>query len=369
MPRRLIVLFDGTWSKATTRTNVDRLWRLIAPSDGVGNAQRCRYIPGVGVERGIGHLLGGAFGLGLSANIREGYQWLCEQWRNGDEIWTFGFSRGAYSARSLAGMIRKCGLLVPDAQGSVDDVAIGQAWDFYRDDVAPADPRAVAWRAARSRTVGIRFIGVWETVGALGIPDVASWFPFARSRYRFHDTGLSRIVQYAYQALALDEHRADFAPAKWMRRPESLAPGESPTTMKPGQIEVEQRWFAGSHSDVGGGEPTDGAGHRPDPLPDPPLAWMQRKAIGAGLAFTAPFVPLSGAVTATPNDSYRHFMFGLYHLFKRPFNRVFGTGINETIDDSVWEHWRAVAAYRPPTLTVALADGALAVPSGIGPAA
>jgi uncharacterized protein (DUF2235 family) len=365
MPRRLIVLFDGTWNKARTHTNVERLWKLIAPADPSGVEQECLYIPGVGVKPGITHLLGGAFGLGLSANIEQGYRWLCENWSDGDEVFLFGFSRGAYTARSAAGLIRKCGLLKADVTGDVSPHAVGEAYDFYRSDVHPDDPQAVAYRAQHSREIPIHFIGVWDTVGALGIPDVASWFPFSRKRYRFHDTELSKIVRFAYQALALDEHRADFKPTKWTRLPQNLAPGESATDKKAAQIEVEQRWFVGAHADVGGGEKTDGAGRSPDPLPDLPLAWLQQKARAAGLAFRATFVPLPDAELGTPNDSYRQFMYGIYKLFKQPLVRTIGGGVNETVDESVWQRWQQVAAYRPQTLTDAIAGGAVTPPPDI----
>ncbi|HJU26393.1 MAG TPA: DUF2235 domain-containing protein [Rhodanobacteraceae bacterium] len=365
MPRRLIVLFDGTWNKVQTQTNVERMHKLVAPADASGNAQLSLYIEGVGVKPGLTHLLGGAFGLGLSANIEQGYRWLCQNWKAGDEIFLFGFSRGAYTARSAAGLIHKCGLLKPDAKGEVTQKAVEEAYNFYRNDIKPGDPRAAAWRAQHSLEVPIHFIGVWDTVGALGIPDVASWFPFSRKRYRFHDTELSSSVRYAYHALALDEHRADFAPTKWTRLPSSLAPGENPTEKKASQIDVEQRWFIGCHSDVGGGEKSDGAGKRPDPLPDLPLAWMQAKAAEAGLAFTGTFQPRPDAELGTPNDSYAHFMFGIYKVFKQPFNRRIGGGVNETIDQSVWRRWREVAGYRPPTLASALDDGVVSPPSGI----
>ena len=365
MARRLVVLFDGTWNKVETNTNVERLHGLIAPADAAGVAQLALYIPGVGVKPGIEHLLGGAFGLGLSGNIEQGYRWLCQQWNDGDEIFLFGFSRGAYSARSAAGMIRKCGLLKADVTGDVSQHAVDDAYDFYRDDTKPDDPKAVAWRAQHSREVTIRFIGVWDTVGALGIPDVASWFPFARGRYRFHDTELSGIVKLAYQALALDEHRADFAPTKWTRMPGTLAPGETTTSKKNAQIEVEQRWFVGCHSDVGGGEKTDGAGHAPDPLPDLPLAWLQGKAAGAGLAFKQAFVPLPHAETGVPNDSYKQFMYGLYKVLKKPFQRSIGGGVNETVDDSIWQKWRETADYRPQPLATAIAGGVVDVPPDI----
>lgn len=365
MPRRLIVLFDGTWNKAKTHTNVERLWKLVAPVDPSGIEQKCLYIPGVGVKPGITHLLGGAFGLGLSANIEQGYGWLAQNWNDGDEIWLFGFSRGAYTARSAAGMIRKCGLLKPDTRGEVSKQAVNDAYDFYRNDVKPDDRQAIAYRAMHSREVPIHFIGVWDTVGALGIPDVASWFPFSRKRYQFHDTELSRIVRFAYHALALDEHRADFQPTKWTRLPENLSPGESATAKKPEQIEVEQRWFVGAHADAGGGEKTDGAGHSPDPLPDLPLAWLQAKAVDAGLAFSEPFVPLPDAELGVPNNSYGQFMYGLYKLVKQPFVRTIGGGVNETVDESVWQRWNKVADYRPHTLTNAIASGVVTPPADV----
>ncbi|HET7930760.1 MAG TPA: DUF2235 domain-containing protein [Rhodanobacteraceae bacterium] len=363
MPRRLVLLFDGTWNKASTHTNVEQLSKLVAPVDALGNPQVCNYVKGVGVAPGVEHLLGGAFGLGLSDKVKLGFKWLSESWRPADEIWLFGFSRGAYTARSLGGLIRKCGLLPPGDNGSVTDTAIDDAYAFYRNKLKPGvdpatgvDPTA-PWRAQRhSREVAIHFIGVWDTVGSLGIPGVASWFPFSRKRYAFHDTDLSKLVKYAYQALAIDEHRPDFKPTKRERLPDS--PGASAlTTWKPEQIEVEQRWFVGAHADVGGGEKTDGAGHAPDTLPEIPLAWMQAKAAGAGLAFTETCRPVADAELAVPNDSYAQFMFGIYKWFKRPFDRVIGGGVNETIDGSVWAKWNAQPRYRPDSVTTALDKG------------
>jgi len=361
--RRLVLLFDGTWSKPESNTNVERLLKLIAPRDAAGVEQLVNYIPGVGVTPGLVHLLGGAFGYGLAGNVLDGYRWMCATWQPGDELYLFGFSRGAYTARSLGGMIRKCGLLRPDGGAQPSKAEVSAAYDFYRDTShKPDDPVAIAYRASRSVEVDIHFIGVWETVGALGIPDTASWFPFSRKRYRFHDTELSKTVKYAYQALALDEHRADFAPTLWTRDPYNLQPGETPTSKKREQIEIEQRWFIGSHSDVGGGNDCDGAGRKPDPLPDLPLAWLQYKAMACGLAGNPAFVPVADAWTGVPRNSYAEFMHGLYKLLKAPADRVLGTAINETIDASVWQRWRADASYRSPALVRALADARMTVP-------
>ncbi|MBD8899235.1 DUF2235 domain-containing protein [Rhodanobacter sp. DHG33] len=363
--RRLVALFDGTWNKPESNTNVERLCRLIAPRDAAGVEQLVNYIPGVGVAPGMAHLLGGAFGYGLSGNVKDGYRWLCEQWQPGDEIWLFGFSRGAYTARSLGGLIRKCGLLRRDGNGAITDAAVTAAYAFYRDTaIKPGDDDATAWRAAHSVETDIHFVGVWDTVGSLGIPHTAAWFPYARARYQFHDTDISYIVKHAYQALALDEHRADFAPAKWVRNPAMLAPGESPTAKKPEQIEVEQRWFVGAHADVGGGNDHDGAGRSPDPLPDLPLAWLQRKAMAAGLACTTLVAPAADAALGIPRDSYGEFMGGIYKLFKPRFGRVIGNGINETVDESVWRHAR-LTTYRSLTLARAMRDDVIAAPPGV----
>lgn len=345
-PRKLVALLDGTWSRAATHTNVERLYRLIAPRAADGATQLCAYLPGVGVKPGLGHLLGGAFGLGLADLVKQGYQWLATNWRAGDEVWLFGFSRGAYAARSVSGLVHHCGLLKPDAAGQVTGAMVDAAYAFYQRNLAYADPQAAAFRAQHSLAIDIHFIGVWETVGELGIPDVGAWFPYARKRYAFHDTALSANVRHACQALALDEHRAAFKPTKWT----ALPPGD-PT------IQVEQRWFVGAHSDVGGGEVADGAGHRPDTLSDISLAWMQAEAAGAGLAFTAPYAPAAGAELDTPNPSYRTFMDGLYKLFSRPFDRVLGGGINETIDPSVWLKWYEQPNYRSPSIAAALQAG------------
>ncbi len=353
MARRLIVLFDGTWSAAHARTNVERFRQLIAPADARGTLQLCKYIVGVGVKPGIGHWLGGAFGLGLADNVKDGFQWLSENWCAGDEIWLLGFSRGAYTARSVAGLIRKCGLLWPSFDGRVSAAGVDRAYALYRNALHPDHRKLRRFRSRHSRAAGIRFIGVWETVGMLGIPGVAAWFPFARARYAFHDTELSRIVQYAYQALALDEHRFAFRPTKWT----PPASNRGVCTWKPQQIEVEQRWFVGSHADVGGGDATDGVGHHPDPLPEIPLAWMQAKARRAGLAFLAEYLPGADAELGVPNPSYRRFLLGLYQYFSKRYDRVLGGGVNETIDPSVWRKRSLQPAYESPSIGVALRAG------------
>ena len=358
MPTRNVVLMlDGTWSAPETNTNVVRLHRLIASHDANGVAQSVGYLPGVGVKSGLGHWLGGMFGLGLAELVRDGYHWLCTQWQPGDAVYLFGFSRGAYAIRSLSGMIDQCGLLRADAQGQVEDSAVLTAYNLYRHADSPAGTAAArAFRARNATAVDIHFIGLWETVGDLGIPHTAAWFPFSRARYRLHDTQLSGCVRHACQALALDEHRADFAPTLWTSDP-TAAEAASPML-----AEIEQRWFIGSHSDVGGGYAHDGAGRAPDPLSDLPLAWLQRKAMAAGLACSAPFSPMPKADLGVPRNSYAEFLHGLYRRFSRPYVRTIGTGLSESVDDSVWQRWQTDASYRSPSLLQAIKQSVIAIP-------
>jgi len=324
--RRIALLFDGTWNNRKDRTNVQRMREAIRTSGADDPEQPCFYDPGVGTNW-YDRLTGAAFGRGLSRNIREGYAWLAQKYQTGDEVFIFGFSRGAYTARSLVGFVRKCGLLV-----SCTEPRLLKAYELYRDKtIAPDDQRAARFRAAHSRDIRVRFIGVWDTVGALGIP--VSHVAFGRDYYRWHDTELSKIVDYAYHALAVDERRKDYAVALGTRA-------------KPENLGVEQRWFVGAHANVGGGYDKDPA----DTLPNPPLRWIQDKAETAGLRLVNKAAVGPDDHLAEVNDSFAEFMFGLYRRFKDPVDRPFGAGVNEAIDASVWNRWRYDPDYRPAAL-------------------
>lgn len=289
--QRLIVLFDGTWNDPEDQTNVYRLSRRIHDYDG-DVSQRFFYDPGVSTSR-WSRLRGGALGYGLSENLMQGYDWLTKRYTEEDEIWVFGFSRGAYTARSMVGLIRKCGLLHISTPSLLE-----KAEEIYRNKhFAPDSTDCKNFRKAYSREVRIHFIGVWDTVGALGIPGT---FLSENGRYSWHDTDLSSIVDRAYHAVALDEHRAAYDVSLWT--------GEN-GDKKADNLEVEQRWFIGAHADVGGG-------YGDDPLSDPPLQWMIQNAKRAGLnveAFDAP----DDAWQRQPTDSFSAFMGGLYAWFRK----------------------------------------------------
>jgi uncharacterized protein (DUF2235 family) len=353
MSKNLALFFDGTWNKRSSETNVYKLYKLTlsteSPLATSGNQaagasalhdrtsvrQMKFYLPGVGVKFGD-WILGGAFGYGISRNIRRGFLWLSEHYEPGDNIFVFGFSRGAYTARSLVGLIRKCGIPKDPREAFAKE-----AYHIYREKEWEPDGReAVAFKNTFSHTdIKIKFVGVWDTVGALGIPAHRVWF--SKDFYRWHDTELSRMVENAYHAMAMDEHRPNFAATVWSN---AKQPG-------PGQS-IEQRWFPGSHADVGGGY-TDTS------LNQIPLRWMQEKARGCGLQFSSDVKVDANAHLSKLHDSFTTFMFGLYALLpgQFPYYRPMGLGVNETIDESVWrrtdspdgkdEHGNA---YLPPAL-------------------
>ena len=327
MERNLVLLFDGTWNNRKDKTNVLRMRQSIASTGEDDEQQPLKYLTGVGTSW-HNWLTGGLFGRGLSENIQAGYAWLARRHRPGDRIFVFGFSRGAYTARSCVGLIRKCGLLNSPTPENVD-----KAYELYRDkDVAPADAKAVEFRAQHSREVRVRFIGVWDTVGALGVP--VARIPWSSDYYRWHDTHLSYIVDYAYHAIAIDEHRKEYAPAVWTDR------------VPPECLGVEQRWFVGAHSNVGGGYDKKPA----DCLAKIPLRWLQDRAEYAGLRLKSKIQVDANDCAAEVNDSFREFAFGIYSVFKDRHTRPFGQGVNETVDPSVWQRARQLAAYRPSEL-------------------
>lgn len=266
-PRRLVLCCDGTWNKPdeirrgfVSPTNVAKLALGLAETDDHGAEQILYYQEGVGTRR-LEHVLGGAFGYGLSSNVRDCYRFLVENYQPGDAIYLFGFSRGAYTARSTAGMIRNCGILRREHAGLVN-----QAFKLYRDRTNRKRPdgyEARIFRRAFSHDdVPIHFIGVWDTVGALGIP---VHIPLWQGLWGFHDTQLSSYVRNAHQALAIDEQRRAFKPTPWTRPRE--VPGQT----------LEQVWFRGVHTDVGGGY------HDPE-LSEITLLWMVERASACGLA-------------------------------------------------------------------------------------
>jgi uncharacterized protein (DUF2235 family) len=349
--KRLVICCDGTWNSADQEengapcpTNVVKLASRVAKRDGAV-AQITYYDQGVGTGNSLDRMTGGAFGDGLEENIHEAYRFLIGNYEPGDEIFIFGFSRGAFTARSLGGMIRKCGILSRTAVRRYRE-----AINLYRGSLHPDEREACAFRDASSicanNPIKIRMIGVWDTVGSLGIPLRGLRF-LTKQKHQFHDTELSSSVEHGYHALAIDEYRPPFEPTLWAAKP------------KEGQT-IEQVWFAGAHSDVGGGYPAAG-------LSDLALEWMIAKASAVGLVFdpaVSSAYPSHPDATGTLHDSKT----GLYRL-TRPLVRTIGVADTpdgkptaaldptQSLHASVRERWDADASYRPQGLRDYFARG------------
>ena len=342
--KRLIICADGTWNTpdrmdngVPAPSNVVKLARAIAPIAPDGIQQVVFYDQGIGTDDLLDRITGGAFGVGLGRNVRRAYLFLVHNYQPGDEIYLFGFSRGAFTVRSTSGLIRKAGILHKlYAHRDLD------AWNLYRKrDDSPDTDEAKAFRATNSHPAGrIRFIGVWDTVGALGIPGLLNFI--GRRRFQFHDVALSRQVDFAFQALAIDEKRKFFAPALWEQHPAAAGQGQV----------LEQVWFPGVHMDVGGG-------YSDSSLANGALSWLAEKARTAGLAFDDGYL----------RDVSVHDPLGIAHESRNfpytlipPLHRPIGSGVplarsvyagnvsNEGLHPSALARYDGSGSYRPRNL-------------------
>lgn len=422
--QRLIVCLDGTWNNRNDRTNVSHHYDLVTeglvppPPGGTEPIyQRKYYDAGVGTGL-LDRITGGGFGIGLEENVCEAYDWLAEHYREGakgegDEIFVFGFSRGAYTARSLVGFIGRCGLL---RRGS--PLSINQLWAAYciigrqheqratlaerlfggeqspmreinqlvSDPWEGAVPRATDLNGTErlllrwSRRVKITYLGVYDTVGAMGIDALA--IPTLKSRLALHhNMRPTTLIQHCRHALALDEHRSSFnhtpflsysghGPARADQKGADQTPAELERYWEQVKANwekrIEQRWFVGAHANIGGGYPNN-------VLAEIPLRWLLDGASAAGLACEPLPAPETLAPLPAPRDSHAEFARPLWSLLlrvKRHYRQLAPPdearasvrehfinhdrppgfslcSINEQFDDHVWSYYRAAP---PPHL-------------------
>jgi len=289
--RNLIIMLDGTGNElGRNLSNVLKLFRIAEK----GERQKCFYNPGVGTiarpspwnrwRQDVATIAGLALGYGLDENVLSAYKFLVETWREGDRIFLFGFSRGAWTARVLAGLIHLIGLVRPE-QLNMCDSALGAYKRAAGDDDLP-----FAWHFSRvigARRPTIHFVGVWDSVGSVIVPRADRFYIPSLETLPYTRTNPS--VRTFRHALALDERRRMFRVARWNTPQPYVA-----NPFRPGESEpqdIEQRWFAGVHSDVGGGYPeVDSA------LSKLPLIWMVDEAVKAGLRIS--------------KATYRHLAYG-----------------------------------------------------------
>jgi uncharacterized protein (DUF2235 family) len=320
--KRIITCNDGTWNQPGTTdhgagvmTNVEKLFKMIPATDKQGIAQVCYYDEGVGTSPGVvNQFIGGITGAGIDKNIKDSYRFLMWNYEtSADQLFLFGFSRGAYTARSLTGFIRNCGILKPSNLNLVDE-----AYELYRDRTFVTHPDSDAMKSFRrnycfngSDITPIHFIGVWDTVGALGIPLNIRLIE-DKARYNFHDVTLSSWVLNAFHALAIDECRAIFSPTLW----------QTSTNMTSAN-RLEQVWFSGVHANIGGGYAQSG-------LSDIALVWMIQKAAEAGLLVDKSLLVDDSALpkAVAINPMVKGFMrnsitdFWIYRILKIQFRKM-----------------------------------------------
>ncbi len=336
--KRIAIFCDGTWNTPdktengkNCQTNVVKMANALSTVSADGTIQILYYDTGIGSE---GHMskkvFDGATGYGISDKIIQAYRFIIHNYEPGDELFLFGFSRGAFTVRSLAGLIRNSGVLKKENLNLVP-----KAYIIYHSRHPRFQPREIEATLFRKtyavdQITRIKFIGVWDTVGALGNPLFMK--SLLSKRNQFHDTELSSSVDYAFHALAVDEKRKNFVATLWHQQSHSV-----------GQV-LEQVWFPGVHSDIGGGSPETESG-----LSDIALRWMIEKAQRCNLNFAG--IVVNPDPMAQLHESYE----GFYKLQKRLFRPIDLADpkqgkTNESLHPSVRERYKNDKNYRPQNL-------------------
>lgn len=297
--KRLVFCFDGTWNRLDAKfpTNVVSTAENVLPCSADGTVQSVFYDDGVGSAK-KGRFAGGLFGSGLVDNLAEAYRFLIFNHVHGDEIYAFGFSRGAFTARSFIGLINNSGILQRSHASRASEAvelyqmrettdAFAERMHVFRGQYAPQVCVSEAeneWRCAniagyrswQAPLPKVKYVGVWETVGALGVPRYIWNSSNFNRRHQFHNTSLSPTVEYARHAVAIDERRVDFEPTLWDNL-DALNAGRGASTSD-ADAPYQQKWFPGVHGAVGGGGDRRG-------LSDLALEWIWQGARQAGLEF------------------------------------------------------------------------------------
>jgi uncharacterized protein (DUF2235 family) len=342
MNKRIVICADGTWNrpeqdpKQDVPTNVLRLARAIKPSANDGTPQQVFYDWGVGSYHD--RVVGGATGRGLHKNIMDDYRYIVQNYSPGDQLFLFGFSRGAYTVRCLCGLINNCGIVTrPEA------ALIQAAFNHYKRSskaYSPSGAKSVEFRNKYSHpSRKVEFVGVWDTVGAMGIP--LRFLGFLDGKDEFYDKEIGGNVAIARHAMAIDELRVDFEPTVWERKQ---------------GLDLKQVWFCGAHTDIGGGYKPDRDGSL---LSDIPLSWMIRQAKGAGLSIEP---HLSGRLRPNARAKLHQSRRSFYKL-KPAHHRSIQHAAERRgavpdvvrIHASVKERWESDSGYRPKNLRTYIA--------------
>lgn len=382
--RRLIILLDGTWNdadEAGPATNIVYLrellfWGLQRRFDRKLDADKADYAKlddehkrkaasglifdgfeyvvhygrGVGTSGFVDRVKGGVLGIGLDQDIRRAYKFLSYWFRPGDEIFIFGFSRGAFTARSLGGYLNAVGLLRHEFCSKENEQ---RAWEYYR--TAPQDRVSADWEHFRKSLdakgttlvhdddkMRVRAMCVFDTVGALGVPGNL-FRQLNRSKYAFHDTDVSTCTDIRLHAVAIDEPRPEFTAAVWTK-PKFVRFNDkvSPT---------EQVWFPGAHADIGGGY-VQWADKGNFGLSHLPLAWMLQR-LNFHLSHTDPLAEVAPPKTPAV-EPRRHALipFFLKDFFQDDEGKIIKDSIRRQVTADQHKSWELVSLLRKNNVRV-----------------
>lgn len=326
MKKRIIICADGTWNspEKPNPTNVLKLSRAISPIAQDGLPQQVFYDWGIGSYHDS--FISGVTGKGLHKNIKDCYRYLVQNYNNADEIFLFGFSRGAYTIRSLCGLINNCGILKRE-----NAKLINTAFEYYKNPSKKYHPSATLSKEFKNnnshKSKDITFVGVWDTVGAMGIP--ISFLGLFEDKDEFYDTKMGKNIKTARHALAIDEHRSDFVPTIW---------DESNHT------DIQQVWFCGAHSDTGGSYKEDKDGSL---LSDIPLKWLVDEAKEKGLGVER---YLENKITNNPNAYIHNSRRSFYRIKEKYYRKLEQYQEEVLLHSSVKKRWESDNSYRPKNL-------------------
>ncbi len=327
----IVICSDGTWNRPEkedkdTPTNVLRISRAITPHKG-GLTQHVFYDWGIGSYHD--NVTGGITGKGLEKNIKDGYRYIVQNYNEGDRIFLFGFSRGAYTSRAICGLVNNCGILKRKEAKRIE-----QAWELYRNSDDACKPNGEMANLFRKKysyeEKKIHFVGVWDTVGALGIP--VSFLGLLERDEQFYDTKMGRNINIARHALAIDEAREDFEPTIWKQKQ---------------GVDIKQIWFAGVHCDIGGSYARDKNRLLSSNVS---LSWMVEQAKSAGLIIE-PYLlsQIRSAKKVKTLPELHNSRINFFRL-KEPVNRTLRITDTLKIHASVKERYEIDSGYRPEKL-------------------
>lgn len=391
--KRIAIFCDGTWNRhdAPHPTNIVRLAQAVRPEapseDGRSVVQIPVYVLGIGTGEGTTSLGGtvdryvaGAFGAGLTQALEATYRQLAFLYHPGDEIHVFGFSRGAYMARSLIGLIRSSGIppltgvgRIPEAiaryRQRTPEGVVAREGEYpryhpsseeshrFRLGFSPqvaTSAAEVEWRLAQGepapQLLTIRYLGVFDTVGALGVPGFFASAPLFNRDLQFHDTMLTSMVLAARHALAIDERRRAYEPALWGNTAElNRGALELETTgelaaVPRERLKYREEWFPGDHGSVGGGGPRTG-------LSACTMCWIAEGAAAEGLAFDEAALEAATKERDIQAPIHNREFGRLDWLMQRIARDRDGPEAVSLVSETARERVRAIGDYRPGTLS------------------